>query len=84
MVYCINHFPNAQMFIFDQNGNKLFEKNNYGNLAVWGTPERAWWDGRTTLRGIVTNNGKVLPGTYYYVLKLGNGDVRKSFVFVSY
>lgn len=84
MVYCINHFPNAQMFIFDQNGNKLFEKNNYGNLAVWGTPDRAWWDGRTTVRGIITNNGKVIPGTYYYVLKLGNGDVRKSFVFVSY
>lgn len=84
MVYCINHFPNAQMFIFDQNGNKLFEKSNYGNLAVWGTPDRAWWDGRTTVRGIITNNGKVIPGTYYYVLKLGNGDVRKSFVFVSY
>lgn len=84
MVYCINHFPNAQMFIFDQNGNKLYEKNNYGNLAVWGTPDRAWWDGRTTFKGIVTNGGKVLPGTYYYVLKLGNGDVKKSFVFVSY
>lgn len=84
MVYCINHFPNAQMFIFDQNGNKLFEKNNYGNLIVWGTPDRAWWDGRTTNRSVTTNGGKVLPGTYYYVLRLGNGEVKKSFVFVSY
>lgn len=83
-VYCIDHFPNAQMFIFDQLGNKLFEKNNYGNLQVWGSPDRAWWDGRTTNRAASTNGGKVVPGTYYYVLRLGNGDVRKSFVFVSY
>lgn len=83
-VYCIDHFPNAQMFIFDQLGNKLFEKNNYGNLQVWGSPDRAWWDGRTKNRAASTNGGKVVPGTYYYVLRLGNGDVRKSFVFVSY
>ena len=83
-IYCMNHFPNAQMFIFDQQGNKLYEKAHYGNLEFWRTPEKAWWDGRTTNRAVSANGGKVLPGTYFYVLKLGNGDVIKSFVFVSY
>ena len=83
-IYCINHFPNAKLYIFDQLGNKLFEKENYGNLDFWGTHENAWWDGKTTNRSATTYNGKVAPGTYYYVLRLGNGEVKKSFVFVSY
>lgn len=81
-IYCINHYPNAKIYIFDQLGNKLFEKSNYGNLEVWQTPEAAWWDGipdRGRGRG-----ERVAPGTYYYVLDLGNGEVKKSFVFVSY
>lgn len=83
-IYCIDHFPNAEMFIFDSAGNKLFEKKNYGNLDFWKTPEQAWWDGKTTNRQLAGRTGKVPPGTYYYVLKLGNGEVKKSFVFVSY
>jgi len=84
-IYCIDHFPNARMYIFDQFGNKLYEQKNYGNLEAWGTAERAWWDGRTTNRAATTTSGgKVAPGTYYYVLQLGNGEVKKSFVFVSY
>jgi hypothetical protein len=72
------------MYIFDQLGNKLYEKDHYGNMEFWGTAEKAWWDGRTSNRSATTINGKVAPGTYYYVLQLGNGEVRKSFVFVSY
>ena len=83
-IYCINHFPNAKIYIFDQLGNLLYEKDNYGNLDRWKTPDQAWWDGHTSNRAVVSNGGKVPPGTYYYVLKLGNGEVRKSFVFVSY
>jgi len=83
-IYCIDHFPNAKMYIFDQMGNKLFEKEHYGNLELWGSAERAYWDGRTTNRAASVNAGKVIQGTYYYVLQLGNGEVKKSFVFVSY
>jgi gliding motility-associated-like protein len=83
-IFCIDHYPNAKMYIFDQLGNLLYEKENYGNLVRWITPEQAWWDGRTSNRAVVSGGGKVPPGTYYYVLKLGNGQVKKSFVFVSY
>lgn len=84
-IYCIDHYPNAKIYIFDQLGNLLFEKEHYGNLMVWPTPQEAWWDGRTKNRAASTNrDGRVVPGTYFYVLKLGNGEVRKSFVFISY
>ena len=83
-IYCINHFPNAKMYIFDQLGNKIYEKDHYGNMEFWGTADRAWWDGRTANRSASVNGGKVIQGTYYYVLQLGNGEVKKSFVFVSY
>jgi gliding motility-associated-like protein len=83
-IYCIESYPNAIMYIFDQVGNKLYEKEHYGNLEFWGTPDRAWWDGTTSNRSATRNGNKVVPGTYYYVLRLGNGEVKKSFVFVSY
>jgi gliding motility-associated-like protein len=82
-IYCIDQYPNAKLYIFDQQGNKLFEKANYGNKDAGISNEGAvWWDGKPNRgRG---QGEKVTPGTYYYVLDLGNGDVKKSFVFVSY
>jgi gliding motility-associated-like protein len=83
-IYCIESYPNAQMYIFDQVGNKLYEKEHYGNMNVHKTADEAWWDGTTSNRSATRNGNKVVPGTYYYVLRLGNGEVKKSFVFVSY
>jgi gliding motility-associated-like protein len=83
-IYCIESYPNAHMYIFDQVGNKLYEKEQYGNLDRWKTPDQAWWDGTTNNRSATRNGNKVVPGTYYYVIRLGNGEVKKSFVFVSY
>lgn len=83
-VYCINHYPNAKMYIFDQVGNKIFEREKYGNLDYWGTVERACWNGRAELGVGRSTTARVPVGTYYYVLDLGNGEVKKSFVYVSY
>jgi gliding motility-associated-like protein len=83
-IFCIEQYPNAKLYIYDQQGNKLFEKDHYGNVDYWRTHENAWWNGTTTNKAVSVNGDKVLPGTYYYVLRLGNGEVKKSFVFVSY
>lgn len=83
-IYCINHYPNATIYIFDQLGNKVFEKAHYGNLEVWKAYENAWWSGKPDRGGSNARSELVAPGTYYYVLDLGNGEVKKSFVFVSY
>jgi gliding motility-associated-like protein len=84
MIYCINHYPDATIYIFDQLGNKIYEKRHYGNLEFWKTPQAAWWDGKPTRGPGYSRNDLVPPGTYYYVLDLGNGQVKKSYVFVSY
>ncbi|HAH23484.1 MAG TPA: hypothetical protein DCL77_06970 [Prolixibacteraceae bacterium] len=83
-IYCINHYPNAKIYIFDQFGNKIYDKANYGNLEVWKTLENAWWNGKPDRGPSNVRSELVAPGTYYYVLDLGNGEVMKSFVFVSY
>ena len=83
-IYCINHYPDAKIYIFDQLGNKIFEKTHYGNPEFWGTHESAWWCGKPDRGPGNARNEMVAPGTYYYVLDLGNGEVKKSFVFVSY
>ncbi|MFY9153217.1 MAG: gliding motility-associated C-terminal domain-containing protein [Prolixibacteraceae bacterium] len=83
LIYCMNHYPNARMFIFDQIGNKIFEKEHYGNLEFWGAADRSCWNGKYQFGGHSLN--ELVPvGTYFYVLNLGNGEVRKSYVFVSY
>jgi gliding motility-associated-like protein len=83
LIYCINHYPNAKIYIFDQIGNKVFGKDHYGNLEYWGSVSKAWWNGRSASDG--NSDGDLVPvGTYYYVLELGNGEVKKSYVFVSY
>jgi gliding motility-associated-like protein len=84
MIYCINHYPNASIYIFDQLGNRIYEKKHYGNMEFWKIPEAAWWNGKPTSGPGYSKNDKVPPGTYYYVLDLGNGEVKKSYVFVSY
>jgi len=83
-IYCFNNYPDARIYIFDQLGNKLFEKAHYGNLEFWGANESAWWCGKPDRGPVKSRNERVAPGTYYYVLNLGNGEVKKSFVFVSY
>jgi gliding motility-associated-like protein len=82
-IYCIFPYPEAHMMIFDQNGRKLYDKHHYGNLDYWGNYEDAWWNG--TIELVPSKRGQKVPaGTYFYVLNLGNGEVKKSFVFVSY
>ena len=83
-IYCINHYPDAILYIFDQLGTKIFEKEHYGNLEFWGTYTRAWWSGLVDRGMGYSSTDRVPPGTYFYVLDLGNGEVKKNFVYVSY
>jgi gliding motility-associated-like protein len=79
----IEEFPDAKMMIFNRWGNKLFEKEKYGNLNFWGSHEEAWWWGTSESRW--TFGGARVPvGNYLYILELGNGTVFKGTVMVSY
>lgn len=84
VVDCIDRYPDAKMMIFDKQGYLLYEKENYGNVNVWGMNDAdLWWGGQTTKRH---HNGDemVVPGVYLYILDKGNGDLERGFVMVAY
>ncbi|MBV6644592.1 MAG: gliding motility-associated C-terminal domain-containing protein, partial [Cyclobacteriaceae bacterium] len=65
LIDCIDLFPNNFVQIYDPNGTKLFEIENYNNL-----PNRRF-NGVTNLGA----GGKQVPtGTLFYVIDLGDGS----------
>ncbi len=72
------------MMIFNRNGDKLFEKEHYGNLDVWGSNEEAWWWGTSENKWTIFNTGGLPAGNYVYVLQLGNGKTVKGTVMINY
>jgi gliding motility-associated-like protein len=80
-IRCLYKYDNSEMQIFNRNGNLLFKKEHYGNLDFWGSEEQAYWNGRSENKWNLTSDG--LPvGTYYYILKLGDGKVLTGFIFL--
>jgi gliding motility-associated-like protein len=82
-IFCIEKYPDAIMRIFDRAGNKLYEKQHYGNLKYWGSEEEALWGGKSENKWTLGRDN--LPaGNYLYVLELGNGEVRTGTVMIAY
>jgi len=81
-ISCLYNYANAEIEIFNRNGNLLFKRDHYGNTDYWGSKEKAFWNGRS--ENSLNFMGSELPvGTYYYILKLGNGKVLTGFVFLA-
>ncbi len=58
----IENYPNNRMLIMNRFGDVLYEASSYSTMNAWS--------------GI--KNGNVLPdGVYYYLLDLGNGNIKK-------
>ncbi len=62
-------YQDAKLVIVNNEGQKVFEKKNYGNTDIWGEGKE-WWNG-------TSENGKLSVGNYNYKLELGNGEVKK-------
>jgi hypothetical protein len=83
-ILCIYpRYPNAKMMIFNRQGQKLFEKEHYGNYDVWGW-EDAWWWGTSENTLTIGRSGGLPAGNYVYVLELGNGEVKNGTVMIAY
>ncbi len=85
-ILCIYpRYPNAKMMIFNRNGQKLWEKEHYGNYDIWGWND-AWWWGTTESRFVIGRSGGLPAGNYIYVLELndGSGNVRNGTVMLAY
>ena len=83
-ILCIQKYPNAHLMIFNRNGDKLFDKEYYGNLDVWGTDQEAWWWGTAANRYTIGSMGGLPAANYVYVLELGNGEVKNGTVMIEY
>jgi len=73
-INCLENYPNAEIQIFNRNGNLIFKNIHYGHPDLW--------DGRSENKWNFINN-ELPVGTYYYILKLGNGNVLTGFVFLA-
>jgi len=80
-IQCLGNYENPEIQIYNRDGNLLFKKNHYGNLDYWGSKDQAFWNGHSENK--MNYGGGELPvGTYYYILKPGNGKVLTGFVFL--
>jgi len=80
-VRCLYNYENPVMQIFNRNGNLIFKKDHYGNLDYWGSEDQAFWNGRSANK-LNLMNDELPVGTYYYILKLGDGKVLTGFIFL--
>lgn len=68
---CIEYFDNNRIEIYNRLGSLVYSTTNYKND----------WNGIANVSG--TMGGKEVPdGTYYYVLDLGNGVIKKGWLYI--
>ena len=67
---CIESYPNNELKVFNRYGALVYSKAHYEND----------WDGTANVSGVV-NRGDMLPtGTYFYVITIGDGTVKKGWL----
>jgi gliding motility-associated-like protein len=65
----IDKYPGNRVVVYNKNGQEVFRSNNYKND----------WTGN--YRG---NNEPLPAGTYYYIVVVSEGDVRKGWLYITY
>ena len=63
-------YPEAKMEIYNRWGNRVYEKEGYGNVSRWGSD--AWWDGRSN-KGVTIGKDRLPAATYFYILYFNDG-----------
>ncbi|PKB18740.1 gliding motility-associated C-terminal domain-containing protein [Flavobacterium sp. 5] len=67
---CIESYPNNELEVYNRYGSLVYKKNKYEND----------WNGTANVSGVV-NKGDMLPtGTYFYVINIGDGTVKKGWL----
>ncbi|PBJ16192.1 Molybdenum cofactor biosynthesis protein F [Flavobacterium sp. ACN6] len=67
---CIESYPNNELKVFNRWGALVYSKVHYEND----------WNGTANVSGVV-NRGDMLPtGTYFYVITIGDGTVKKGWL----
>nr|WP_244860411.1 gliding motility-associated C-terminal domain-containing protein [Flavobacterium psychroterrae] len=67
---CIESYPNNELKVYNRYGALVYSKQHYEND----------WDGTANVSGVI-NRGDMLPtGTYFYVITIGDGTVKKGWL----
>ncbi|MET0946050.1 MAG: gliding motility-associated C-terminal domain-containing protein, partial [Flavobacterium sp.] len=67
---CIESYPNNELKVYNRYGALVYSKQHYEND----------WNGTANVSGVI-NRGDMLPtGTYFYVIDIGNGTVKKGWL----
>ncbi|OXB06826.1 Ig-like domain-containing protein [Flavobacterium pectinovorum] len=67
---CIESYPNNELKVYNRYGALVYSKKRYEND----------WDGTANVSGVI-NRGDMLPtGTYFYVIDMGDGKVKKGWL----
>ncbi|WP_264529829.1 gliding motility-associated C-terminal domain-containing protein [Flavobacterium sp. N502540] len=67
---CIETYPNNELKVYNRYGSLVYSKQHYEND----------WDGTANVSGVI-NRGDMLPtGTYFYVIAIGDGTVKKGWL----
>ena len=67
---CIESYPNNELKVYNRYGSLVYSKKGYEND----------WDGTSNVSGVI-NRGDMLPtGTYFYVIDMGDGKVKKGWL----
>ncbi|MEG1229250.1 MAG: gliding motility-associated C-terminal domain-containing protein, partial [Flavobacterium sp.] len=67
---CIESYPNNELKVYNRYGALVYSKQHYEND----------WNGTANVSGVI-NRGDMLPtGTYFYVITIGDGTVKKGWL----
>ena len=67
----IENYPDNYIKILNRWGNTVFETNGYNNN----------WNGKST-KGLTVGNNDLPEGTYFYILKLTSGKIKKGYIYL--
>jgi uncharacterized repeat protein (TIGR01451 family)/gliding motility-associated-like protein len=65
---CIENYPNNKLEVFNRYGVLVYSKNRYIND----------WDGTANVSGTVNKEDKLPTGTYYFILDVGENNIKKN------
>nr|WP_315223363.1 gliding motility-associated C-terminal domain-containing protein [uncultured Flavobacterium sp.] len=67
---CIESYPNNELKVFNRWGALVYSKLNYEND----------WNGTANVSGTISRGDLLPTGTYFYVIDIGNGTVKKGWL----
>ncbi|OXA91151.1 Ig-like domain-containing protein [Flavobacterium hercynium] len=67
---CIEAYPNNELKVFNRYGSLVYSKKGYEND----------WNGTANVSGVLSRGDMLPTGTYFYVIDIGDGTIKKGWL----